>query len=294
MIYIYIHIFIYNMQQLNDSLILIYGLENIVDFFSSAIVLWRFNDHHPPTNDTTTTNTNNHQNNANIQMQTTALQNREKRASIGVSIVLAILGFGGLITAIDDLASGIGEISEGNGDFWFIYNLSFFSFIIFGALAKFKFHYAKLLRSPSLRKDGLCSLIGCILGAAMFFNALLAMMSSDEAWWWLDPTVALFCALGALGYGLYGMYKAYVKDGYPICSCQWWLYGGGKIEEQRRQERVIGGGLELQATTNDDSAMAMAMAAGGNPSMSSSGPSGGVSMVQSRSGDEEMSDIVIT
>lgn len=256
---------------LDDSLILIFGLENIVDFFSSAIVLWRFNDNHPKDSNSNTTQTQE------------LLKNREKRASIGVSIVLAILGFGGLITAINDLATGAGEVSE--DDLWVIYYISFISFIVFGALAKFKFQYANKLKSPSLRKDGLCSMIGSILGFAMFFNALLTMMSDDSAWWWLDPIVALFCAMGALGYGLYGVYKAYVKDGYPIFSGQWWLYGGGKIEEQRRDQE-IGGGLELQRSEADDSMV-------GNPTMSDQTTSG-ISMMQSKSVDEDMSDIVIT
>mmetsp|Transcript_13744 Transcript_13744/g.17336 ORF Transcript_13744/g.17336 Transcript_13744/m.17336 type:complete len:312 (-) Transcript_13744:99-1034(-) len=275
--------------QLDDSLILIYGLENVVDFFSSAIVLWRFNDNHSSADNDP--NSNHHASAINTM---TLLQNREKRASIGVSIVLAVLGFGGLITAVDDLASGFTAMSE--NDKSIIYYISFTSFIVFGILAKFKFHYANKLKSPSLRKDGLCSLIGCVLGFAMFFNLLLSMMSSEKAWWWLDPTVAFLCAVGALGYGLYGMYKAYVKDGYPIFNCQWWLYGGGKIEEQRRSQqqqqngqdldREIGGGLELQTSTNNDSMT-------GNPSMSTPTVSS-VSMMQSKSEDDEMSDIVIT
>jgi len=242
--------------------------------------LWRFNDHHSNVN--TNTNTN-----ASVN---TVLQQREKRASIGVSIVLAILGFGGLITAVDDLATGYIPVENNK---FILYYLSFTSFVLFGVLAKFKFHYAKKLKSPSLRKDGLCSAIGCILGFAMFFNALLGMISTEAAWWWLDPSVAFVCAVGALGYGLYGMYKAYVKDGYPIFNFRWWLYGGGgKMEDQGQGRSVeqmqhqhnhngldqeIGGDLEMQTSTNNDSLA-------GNPSMST----------PTVSGEDEMSDIVIT
>lgn len=269
--------------KLGDSLILIYGLENIVDFFSSAIVLWRFNL--PPPQPTTTTANNNN----NCQMDTTdeqqqndALARREKRASIGVSIVLAILGFSGIITSIQELGKGAKEDEEDVLNT--IILLSFFSLIIFSILAKFKFHYANQLKSSSLRKDGLCSAIGALLAFAMYFNAVLNM------WWWFDPSMALICGLGAFSYGWYGMHKAYVKDGYPICSWRWWVYGGGKIQNQEiehhQQQQQIdrgdghGGDLELQQKE----------AGGAKPNHSMSS----ISMMTSKSGDEGMSDIVIT
>jgi hypothetical protein len=267
--------------KLDDSLILIYGLENIVDFFSSAIVLWRFNT---PSTSAPMNDTEQQQH----QQQTEILANREKRASIGVSIILGVLGLGGLITAIDDLASGIGNVEA--RDLYTVYYLSFASFAISGILAKFKFHYATALKSPSLRKDGICSLIGSILGFAMFFNAVLTMVSSDEMWWWLDPVVALLCGIGALVYGLYGMYKAYVKDGYPIFSCSWWLYNSGMENDQHTSR--VGGGLELQQSSPSPSGEESMM---GNPSMNDPSVSTvGMYPTNSQTGDGEMSDIVIT
>lgn len=267
--------------KLDDSLILTFGLENIVDFFSSAIVLWRFNT--PSTSSTNSTMSDVEQQQQ--QQRTEILAAREKRASIGVSIVLAVLGLGGLITAIGDLAAGIGEVTF--EDLYAIYFLSFSSFAVFGILAKFKFHYANLLKSPSLRKDGICSAIGSILGFAMFFNAVLTMMASDKMWWWLDPTVALLCGIGAFVYGLYGMYKAYVKDGYPIFSCRWWMYGGSKRDDTSQ----FNGGLELQQTSPSPS---FNPSMEGNPSLSDPSMTD-LSAMQSRSADEgEMSDIVIT
>lgn len=285
--------------QLDDSLILIYGLENVVDFFSSAIVLWRFN-----TPSTTSTPTSTSTQTSAPYNDTEALSKREKRASIGVSIILAILGFGGFVTSVEDLLNGQTIVQEDDLNILLI--LSFSSFFIFAILAKFKFHYATQLHSPSLRKDGLCSFIGAILAFAMFFNGVLVLSTQkeDNIWWWLDPTVALVCALVALVYGLYGMYKAYVIDGYPIFSCQWWLYSGnasgtrgarGRLErrvvqnhseEVRRQQSNSGDGdLELQLQRTDTSSMA------GNPSVSGNGS---LSMMPSKSKDEDMSDIVIT
>jgi hypothetical protein len=50
--------------------------------------------------------------------------------------------------------------------------------------------------------------------------------------WWLDPLVALTCGIGSLVYGLVGVYKAYVKDGLPIYSCSWWMYGSGDEDNE--------------------------------------------------------------
>jgi hypothetical protein len=277
--------------QLGDSLILIYGLENVVDFFSSAIVLWRFND-------STSSNDIEQQvqeqtNNEQTQSQTQILENREKRASIGVTIVLSILGFGGIITAIDDFTRGASEVDE--DDAYTVYVISFLSFIIFSILAKFKFHYATELNSPSLRKDGLCSGIGAILGFTMFVNAILMFMTTDHFWWWLDPFVALLCGIAAFGYGIFGIHKAYIKDGYPIFNIQWWLYGGpgsrasGGGNAGAGQGQHVETGLELQVENHISRDDSMA----GNPSMSDPSVSG-IDDMKARSDDEGMSDIVIT
>ena len=197
---------------------------------------------------------------------------------------------------MEDLLKGVSDINE--DDLNVILLLSFSSFFVFAALAKFKFHYANVLHSPSLRKDGLCSSIGAVLAFAMFFNAMLTVSSENgDLWWWLDPSVALICALVALAYGLFGMYKAYVLDGYPIFSPSWWLYGGGggrrEIQviqnhsehvkrSQQQQQQNSEGDLELQQSNTS---------LAGNPSMNSSSS---LSMMKSKSGDEDMSDVVIT
>ncbi len=188
--------------QLNSSLMLVYGLENVVDFISSAIVLWRF---FLP---------------AATPLQEARLKAREKRASIGISMVLALLGGGTIITASEDFASGPEVLSNVNSLFF----VSFFSTIVFGGLALIKFHFARKLSSPSLRKDGVCSAIGGVLAASVFISTVLTS-STNGSLWWLDPLIALFCGLGSLVYGLYGIYKAYVVDGHPVCKLRWWIYG---------------------------------------------------------------------
>ncbi len=199
------------------------------------------------------------------------------------------MGFGGLITAVEDLVRGKGAVKE--SDVMTIFFISSVSFVVFGILAKFKFHYANELNSPSLRKDGICSGLGAVLSLSMFFNSLLTMASEEQFWWWLDPTVALFCGLGALGYGLYGMYKAYVKDGYPIFSCKFWLYGA----ESRSRNQSIGGAgeLELQQSNQPHPGPSQSTSGDSIEANASSGTQSGISLMQTRSGDE-LSDVVFT
>mmetsp|Transcript_30707 Transcript_30707/g.35818 ORF Transcript_30707/g.35818 Transcript_30707/m.35818 type:complete len:274 (+) Transcript_30707:98-919(+) len=203
----------------DDSLILIYALENIIDFISTAIVLWRFN--------------------TNEADNESLAENREKRASVAINFVLIALGFFGLICSIDDLTLGYDPTST--SDLGVLTSLSFVSFIVFGILASFKLQYGKCLKSASLKKDALCSAIGALLSFTMFFAALLE--APTNGYWWIDPVVAFACGLGALVYGCFGVYKAHVRDGLPIFSCSWYLYNGGSGRNDD--------GLELKNETQE-------------------------------------------
>ncbi len=189
--------------ELNSSLIFVYGLENVVDFASSAVVLWRF-----------------FKPDADLEREE-VLQAREKRASIGISIILSFLGFFTIITSIEDFAAGQEDLDT---DLYILFYISFFSAAIFGVMTMFKVRYGTLLKSPSLKKDALCSAIGTILAISVFFNTTLTISSGGELWW-LDPLVAISCGIGSLGYGLKSVHKAYVLDGHPIFSWSWWAYG---------------------------------------------------------------------
>mmetsp|Transcript_26001 Transcript_26001/g.32062 ORF Transcript_26001/g.32062 Transcript_26001/m.32062 type:complete len:319 (-) Transcript_26001:205-1161(-) len=225
--------------QLDDSLILIYALENIIDFFSSVIVLWRFHapkvSTSPSTLPTTTAKT------TTPKDPSIMLQKREKRASIGVTIILIILGFCGLLISFEDLSSGH-QYTTTTTDIEILLILSLISFLIFTTLAIFKLRYANKLHSASLRKDGLCSLIGSILAFAMFINTMMIRNLGIEGYytlWWIDPIIASSCAMSALCYGIYGIYKAYVKDGYPILSCKWWLYSGSSSTATTNASHIV-------------------------------------------------------
>mmetsp|Transcript_21371 Transcript_21371/g.29956 ORF Transcript_21371/g.29956 Transcript_21371/m.29956 type:complete len:352 (-) Transcript_21371:347-1402(-) len=187
---------------LDSSLILCYGLENCVDFISSAIVLWRF--YRPGKDDSA---------------REELLADREIRASVAISLILTLLGFGTIVAAAEDFAAG----NEEETNLWVLYYISFFSLIVFGAMSIFKFHYAHKLDSPSLNKDGICSLMGTVLAASLFVNTVI-ILATDGAAWWLDPTIALIAGVASLAIGLYGIYEPFVMRGIPVLSPKWWLY----------------------------------------------------------------------
>ena len=98
------------------------------------------------------------------------------RASVAISFILVVLGFGTVITALEDFAAG----KEAMENLDALYYVSFFSVLVFGALAFFKLHYAKELNSKSLKKDGICSAVGAVLAASLFMNTALAKASRGD------------------------------------------------------------------------------------------------------------------
>jgi divalent metal cation (Fe/Co/Zn/Cd) transporter len=192
-----------------SALILCYGLENCVDFLSSVVVLWRFYCPHALT--------------AEVEEK---LRHREKRASIAISFILFLLGFGITVTAIHDFVHG----AETPEELRIVLGISFVSILIFGLLTIVKFHYSILLESASLQKDGICSLIGTVLSGALFVNTLI--IDHYPSAWWIDPAVALGCGIASIIIGLYAVCVAGCVQKLPICSPRWWFLsqGDGKDE----------------------------------------------------------------
>lgn len=183
---------------------LCYGLENLVDFFSSMVVCWRF---FSPGGTTSA--------------HEADLRKREKRASIAISFILALLGIGVIVAAIEDFTHG----EESADNLKKIILTAIFSVIVFGAMTAVKFHYAKMLQSASLQKDAICSLLGTILSGSLFVNSLIIMKESNA--WWLDPLIALSCGTASLIIGLRSIYHAYVVQGIPVCDMKWWMTSQG-------------------------------------------------------------------
>lgn len=186
-----------------------YGLENCVDFLSSAVVLWRF---FAPSSIT--------------KALEAKLQSREKRASVAISMILVVLGLGTWIAAIEDLLRG--QEKQDQQEIAIV--ISLVSCFLFGILTVFKFHYAKVLDSPSLYKDGICSSIGTILSASLFVDTLI-ITATPQAWL-MDPIVAIGCGLAALAYGLWTLHAARYKSNWPIFSRSWWFLNHGDSEQR--------------------------------------------------------------
>lgn len=132
---------------------------------------------------------------------------------------MIVLGFFVMLASFADLLNGADSLQQKAA----IFTLSFFTIFFFGTLTLLKFRYARLLNSPSLRKDGICSLIGTALGISLFIDTLIEV--ENDNLWWLDPVVA-FIAGGIAAYlGVQALQKAQAA-GIPVFDKSWWYTGG--------------------------------------------------------------------
>jgi divalent metal cation (Fe/Co/Zn/Cd) transporter len=185
-------------------------LENCVDFLSSVVVLWRF--FAPSKID---------------DALEEKLRRREKRASIAISFILVVLGLAIILTALADLTRG----KEDTDQLKDVVLISFVSIFVFGILAVFKFKYALVLESPSLYKDGICSLIGTVLSGALFINTLI--INTLPGVWWIDPLVAIGAGIAAIIIGAQAVREARYKDSLPIFTLSWWMLSQGDGADER-------------------------------------------------------------
>mmetsp|Transcript_118 Transcript_118/g.282 ORF Transcript_118/g.282 Transcript_118/m.282 type:complete len:266 (-) Transcript_118:151-948(-) len=222
-----------------STLILAFGLENIVDFTSSAVVLWRFYCPHGCD-----------------EAKLAKLQKREERAGVAISIVIGILGLFVFSIGIVDVLK-----RDKDTDLGLLFSISFVSIIVFGTLTILKFKYANDLDSESLYKDGICSLIGtCLSGSLLLTTAIIDRAPKA---WVLDPIVSLLIGISATVYGFRVVIKM-VQSGVPIFHRDWWItkedtntkhdlnqelpdlekngngdYEGGQATEEKRAEHEV-------------------------------------------------------
>ena len=180
-----------------STLILAFGLENFVDFISSAVVLWRF--YCPKGVD---------------QARLAKLQKREERASVAISLVIGLLGAFVFAIGIIDLLG-----HDKDQDLDLLFTISFVSIIVFGSLTIIKFQYAQKLESSSLYKDGICSLIGTCLSASLLLTT--AIIDKAPNAWYIDPIVSLLVGISAVVYG-WKVVVEMLKNGIPIFHPSWW------------------------------------------------------------------------
>eukprot|EP00804_Cyclotella_cryptica_P011845 CCRYP_015366-RA/>CCRYP_015366-RA protein AED:0.33 eAED:0.33 QI:222/1/0.8/1/0.5/0.4/5/1668/275 len=186
-------------KKTDSTLILAFGLENLVDFTSSVIVLWRFYCPHG----------------CDDEAQMTKLKKREERASVAISMIIGILGLFVLGVAIYDFTQ-----NDDEQNLALLFVISFVSIVIFGVLTVIKFKYARVLDSPSLYKDGICSLIGTSLSASLLLTT--AIIEEVPQAGYIDPVVSLIVGLTAIVYG-FKVIVGLVMDGVPIFHPGWWV-----------------------------------------------------------------------
>lgn len=182
-------------------MVLVYGLENLVDFLSDAVVLWRF--FAPTTVD---------------ESLERKLRHREKRANVAISLIMIALGFLVMLASFIDLLNGDDSIEQKAA----IFGLAFFSMPSLGVLAWLKIRYGRLIDSPSLSKDGVVSLIGFVLAVSLFIDTLFEV--KFESLWFFDPVAAFIAGAVSTFLGVQGLHAAQ-REGIPVFDRQWWVSG---------------------------------------------------------------------
>ena len=143
------------------------------------------------------------------------LKKREERASVAISFVIGLLGLFVLAVAIYDFTQ-----KDEEQDFGLLFMISFVSIMVFGSLTIIKFKYARDLDSPSLYKDGICSLIGtCLSGSLLLTTAIIDRAPHAG---YIDPAVSLIVGLAAIVYGFKVIFDL-VMSGVPIFHPEWWV-----------------------------------------------------------------------
>lgn len=170
-----------------------------MDLLSTCVVLWRF--FAPTSLDDA------------LEQK---LKQREERASVAISFIMVALGFSILATAFADFARGAEDAFQEEA----VIVMSFFSILLFGTISMLKFRFAARLDSPSMYKDGICSLIGTILAVTLLVNTIIVIRNPSV--WWIDPIVALMAGIAAIYLGVRALWMAYTSEGLPIFSRDWW------------------------------------------------------------------------
>lgn len=189
--------------RLGSALLLLYGLENFVDFISSAVVLWRF---YAPGELT--------------KEREQVLQDREDRAAVAISFLIILLGCLVVPAAVGDLAAGAPTEQQIDVGLDLVLTISFLSVVIFSFMTFLKLYYAKVLNSESLHKDGLCSVIGILLSTFIFISSWLINKYPD--FWKIDAYSAIFCGTIAILIGSHGALRAILEKDLNVFSFSFW------------------------------------------------------------------------
>ena len=135
--------------QTDSATALGYTLENCVDFLGSVLVLWRFSG-------------------GGDGVPKDVLDRREKRADAGISAMFVVLAVVVCVDAGRELA-----LHERDRDIVELIVLYTPSTVLFVALGGAKLHVGTAIKSPALRKDGMCSLAGALMSTGVLASAVI-------------------------------------------------------------------------------------------------------------------------
>jgi divalent metal cation (Fe/Co/Zn/Cd) transporter len=155
-----------------SAVMLAFGLECMVDCFSSAVIIWRFR-----------------------VVEFEAPAKREARASVCIAFTFVLTGVLVLVDAIVHLEKSIKTENE-----QVLLGITIPSAIILVILGYIKIYWARKLGSQALFDDGTSSFGSALLASGTFMGIFAQMISPSL--WWADSAFAITIALGLLFYGL--------------------------------------------------------------------------------------------
>eukprot|EP00944_MAST-04C_sp_MAST-4C-sp1_P011346 g11346.t1 len=181
----------------HSSATLGYSLENLIDLISSLVVLWRFY--------------------GGDSVSSEELEKREKRASIGIAILMVILAICVFAVAVEHLGEGHAPSALHQ-----LVGLSVPSLLVFLILGGLKFNIAVKTHSPAMKKDAVCSLGGAVLSLGVLVG--VGLFQSDDAIWWFDAFVAIVVSILLGLYGVRTLVKNILEDK-QYWTMKFWMEG---------------------------------------------------------------------
>ena len=160
------------------------------------------------------------------------LEEREKRASVGIAASFVVLAF--VVGGVACSHLGSHEVPTNLGA---LIGLAAPSAIVFGVLGGLKWWVGIATSSASLKKDAACSLCGSALSLGVCFGAA-AVAGTDGSLWWFDALVALLVSFGLLIYGSYSLHRN-ARAGNRWWTCSFWTTAGRTNTAAPKMVQVI-------------------------------------------------------
>lgn len=162
----------------------------------------------------------------------------EKRAGIGISFTFVAIAFivGGQASA------HLAESHHPNNDTAMIV-LAALSVVAFAVLGGVKWHISDKLKSPTMKKDAICSLAVGVISLAVTVSA--SAYSANDAVWWFDALVAVLVSGFLLIYGCRTLF---------CHGHRWWESSFWKNDAESMAAHEPRNGLDLSMQMDFDAA----------------------------------------